>query len=103
MASDPIIFALANPNPEIKPELAEKLGVRVLATGRSDYPNQINNVLVFPGIFKGVFQKNRKEITDVMKLRAAKALASLVAKPTAKKIIPQPFEKGIVEAIASSM
>ncbi|NCT00023.1 NADP-dependent malic enzyme [Candidatus Parcubacteria bacterium] len=103
MAPDPIVFALANPNPEINPEDAYKFGVKVLATGRSDYDNQINNVLVFPGIFKGVFEKNRKQITDTMKLKAAKTLASLVKEPTTKKIIPGPFEKGIAEAIAKAM
>ncbi|MGB0925498.1 MAG: NAD(P)-dependent malic enzyme, partial [Minisyncoccia bacterium] len=80
MNESPIVFALANPNPEIKPELAKKLGVKVLATGRSDYPNQINNVLVFPGIFKGAFDGNKKKITDDMKLRAAIALANMVKK-----------------------
>lgn len=103
MNENPIVFALANPNPEIKPELAKKLGVAVLATGRSDYPNQINNVLVFPGIFKGVFEKNKKQITDTMKIKAAKALAGLVENPTAKKIIPGPFEKGVTETIAKAM
>lgn len=100
MNSDPIVFALANPNPEIKTELAKKLGVKILATGRSDYPNQINNVLVFPGIFKGAFAGSKKQITDTMNLRAAKALAAMVKKPKVNKIIPGPFEKGLADIIA---
>ncbi len=103
MAENPIIFALANPNPEIKPELAKKLGVKILATGRSDYPNQVNNVLVFPGIFKGAFDGKKKEITDAMKLRAAKALAGMVKNPKANKIIPGPFEKGVSDVIAKAV
>lgn len=103
MAVDPIIFALANPNPEIDPILAKKLGVKILATGRSDYPNQINNVLVFPGIFKGVLIGNKKKITDAMKLRVAKALAGMVKKPNVNKIIPGPFEKGIADIVASAV
>lgn len=99
----PIIFALANPNPEIKPELAKKLGVKVLATGRSDYPNQINNVLVFPGIFKGAFEGNKTKITDDMKLSAAVALANMVKKPTTQKIIPGPFEKDVMETVANAV
>ncbi len=100
MAKDPIVFALANPNPEIDPEKAKDFGVKILATGRSDYPNQINNVLVFPGIFKGAFEGNKKQITDVMKLRAAKALAKMVKNPTVHKIIPGPFEKEVADIIA---
>jgi malate dehydrogenase (oxaloacetate-decarboxylating) len=103
MAENPIVFALANPNPEIKPELAKKLGVKILATGRSDYDNQINNVLVFPGIFKGALEGNKSKITDTMKLNAAKALAAMVKNPTTKKIIPGPFEKGVMETIANAV
>ncbi len=103
MAKDPIVFALANPNPEIDPEKAKAYGVKILATGRSDYPNQVNNVLVFPGIFKGAFEANKKQITDTMKLKAAKALAGMVKKPRVDKIIPDPFEKGIAETIADAV
>lgn len=103
MADDPIIFALANPHPEIKPELAKDLGVKILATGRSDYPNQINNVLIFPGIFKGAFDGKKTKITDDMKLRAAKALANMVKKPTVRKIIPGPFEPDIANIIARAV
>lgn len=103
MAENPIIFALANPNPEIKPEKAKKLGVNIIATGRSDYPNQINNVLVFPGIFKGALEAGAKNITDEMKLEAAKTLAKLVKKPTAKKFLPLAFEPGVADTIARAV
>ena len=103
MAKDPIVFALANPNPEIDPEKAKDFGVKILATGRSDYPNQVNNVLVFPGIFKGALEGKKEQITDAMKLKAAKALAGMVKKPRVDKIIPGPFEKGIAETIAKAV
>ena len=103
MAKNPIIFALANPVPEIMPEEASKAGAAVVATGRSDYPNQINNSLAFPGVFRGALDNGVKKITDHMKLQAAKNLAALVKKPTAKKIVPTPFEKGIVEAVARAI
>lgn len=103
MNEEPIIFGLANPNPEIKPETAKEAGAKIIATGRSDYPNQINNVLVFPGIFKGALEAGAKNITEEMKLEAAKALAKMVAKPTANKIIPKPFDKGIAETIARAV
>ena len=103
MAQDPIIFALANPNPEIKPELAKKLGVRVLATGRSDYPNQINNVLVFQEFSKERLKEIKNKLLIKMKLQAAKALAAHVKKPRAGKIIPGPFEKGIAHIIAQAV
>ncbi|PIN74269.1 NAD-dependent malic enzyme [Candidatus Woesearchaeota archaeon CG10_big_fil_rev_8_21_14_0_10_45_16] len=103
MAERSIIFAMANPTPEIFPEKAHAAGAAVVATGRSDYPNQINNVLVFPGIFRGVLDARVKQITEKMKLAAAKALASLVEKPTAEKIIPGPFEKGVADAIADAV
>lgn len=92
MNTDAIIFALANPVPEIMPELAYKAGAKVVATGRSDYPNQINNVLVFPGIFKGALDKKISQITDEMKIQAAEALASLVIEPVAERIIPDAFD-----------
>lgn len=99
MNENSIIFAMANPTPEIMPEEAKKGGAKIVATGRSDYPNQLNNVLVFPGIFKGAL-KARTQITDEMKLEVAEVLAKLVEKPTADKIIPAPFESGIAEKIA---
>ncbi|MCA9486998.1 NADP-dependent malic enzyme [Candidatus Woesearchaeota archaeon] len=103
MNRNPIIMAMANPDPEITPDEAKKGGAAIVATGRSDYPNQINNVLVFPGIFKGAFESNAKEISDEMKLAAAKGLASLVQNPSADKIIPDPFDAGIAEAIAKAV
>jgi malate dehydrogenase (oxaloacetate-decarboxylating) len=103
MATDPIIFALANPNPEITPDEAKKGGAKIISTGRSDFPNQVNNVLVFPGIFKGAIEGNFKDITDEMKLRAANKLAELVKKPTINKIIPNPFEKNIAQSVANAV
>lgn len=103
MAEKPVVFALANPIPEIKPEDAKAAGAAVIATGRSDYPNQVNNSLVFPGIFRGALDKEVRDITDEMKLAAAKKLASLVKKPTANKIIPGIMEKDLVKTIAGSV
>ncbi len=103
MAEKPIVFALANPIPEIKPEDAKAAGAAVVATGRSDYPNQVNNSLVFPGIFRGALDKGVPHITDDMKLRAAKKLAGMVKKPTAEKIIPGVMEKDLVKTIASAV
>ncbi len=103
MAKDSIVFGLANPTPEIMPELAQKAGARVVATGRSDYPNQINNALVFPGLFRGALDRGVQAITDDMKLRAAKALAGLVKKPTAQEIIPRVFDKRVVGTIAKTV
>lgn len=100
MAKDPIVFALANPIPEIMPDAAKKAGAAIIATGRSDFPNQINNVLAFPGIFRGALDKHVKQITDDMKLRAAYALTSLVARPTAEKIIPSVFDRRVAKAVA---
>lgn len=103
MNSKPIVFALANPTPEITPDAAYAAGAAVVATGRSDYPNQINNVLAFPGIFKGAFAAGVSSITDNMKLRAAEALAALVDTPTAEKLIPGPFDDGVVDAVARAV
>ncbi len=100
MAKDPIIFALANPTPEIAPEAAREAGAKIIATGRSDYPNQINNVLAFPGVLKGAMTVRSREINDEMKLAAARAIAELVEKPGAAKIVPEPFEPGIAGKVA---
>ncbi len=102
MNADPIVFAMANPIPEIEPKIALEAGAKVVATGRSDYPNQINNVLVFPGMFKGAIATSTKEISDDIKLRAAENLASVVEHPTAEKIIPSVFDIGVVESIVSA-
>lgn len=103
MAKNAIVFALANPTPEIMPDLALKAGARVVATGRSDYPNQINNSLVFPGIFRGALDKGVSAITDKMKVRAAEALAALVPRPTKDMIIPKMGDKRSVVAVAKSV
>lgn len=98
-----IIFALANPVPEIMPDIAKKAGAFVVATGRSDFPNQINNSLGFPGIFRGALDNKVKVITDDMLLKAAKNIAALVKKPTAQNIIPSTFDKRVVQAVAKAM
>ncbi len=103
MAPCAIVFGLANPTPEIMPEEAKKGGAVVVATGRSDYPNQINNSLVFPGIFRGALDHRVQKITDVMKLQAAKNLAALTKKPTAEKIISGPFDPGVTQAVAKAV
>jgi len=103
MNKDAIVFAMANPAPEVTPEEAKQGGARVIGTGRSDYPNQINNSLVFPGVFRGALDHKVTKITDAMKLKAAKNLAALVAKPTAERIVPGPFEKGVMEAVAKAI
>lgn len=103
MAPNPIVFAMANPTPEILPELARKAGAAVVATGRSDYPNQINNSLAFPGIFRGALDNRVRAITDAMKIQAARNIAALVKKPTKDKVVPGPFEKGIAQAVAKAI
>ncbi|MCK5027502.1 MAG: NADP-dependent malic enzyme [Candidatus Pacebacteria bacterium] len=100
MNSDPIIFAMANPVPEIEPELAKKAGAFVVATGRSDHPNQVNNVLAFPGIFRGALDCRATDITDEMKMIAAEAIASCVEKPTPDEIIPSAFDKNVAKKVA---
>ena len=101
MAKDPIVFALANPVPEIMPDVAKKAGVAIIGTGRSDFPNQVNNSLAFPGIFRGALDHGVKKITDQHKLAAAEALANLVENPTVDKVVPTAFDEGVVEAIAN--
>lgn len=101
MSDNPIIFAMANPEPEIMPDIAKAAGAAIVATGRSDFPNQVNNSLGFPGIFRGALDHGVTKITDEHKLAAAKALAALVPHPTEDKIIPEPFDPGIVDAVAN--
>ena len=101
MAKDPIVFALANPAPEIMPDVAKQAGVAIIGTGRSDFPNQVNNSLAFPGIFRGALDHGVKKITDQHKLAAAEALANLVENPTVDKVVPTAFDEGVVEAIAN--
>ena len=105
MAENPIVFAMANPVPEIDPEKAKAAGAAVVATGRSDFPNQINNVLAFPGIFRGALDAHAEEITDEMKLAAAKSLANLVSpeKLSADYVIPGAFEEGVADEVAKAV
>jgi malate dehydrogenase (oxaloacetate-decarboxylating) len=103
MAGDSVIFGLANPNPEVRPEVAHR-HARVVATGRSDFPNQINNVLAFPGIFRGAFDVRATSITEGMKLAAAQALAGLVAEELREDyIVPSPFDPRVGPAVASAV
>lgn len=103
MGADPVVFALANPDPEMHPSLAAEAGVAVIATGRSDYPNQINNVLVFPGLFRGLLDHRVKKVTDSIKLSAAQTLADLVENPTVDCVIPDPFDAKVAPAMAASV
>ena len=102
MNKDAIVFAMANPVPEIMPDEAKAGGARIIATGRSDFPNQINNVLAFPGVFRGALDA-RAKITEKMKLAAAKALAGMIEKPTEEKIIPYALDKGVAQAVAKAV
>lgn len=102
MADDAIVFAMANPVPEVMPELMPD-NVAVVATGRSDYPNQINNVLAFPGVFRGLLDVQATRCTDGMKLAAARALAALVPDPRPERIIPGAFDPGVAEAVARAV
>lgn len=104
MAHDPIIFAMANPEPEIMPELAREGGARIIGTGRSDFPNQINNVLAFPGIFKGALSVRASRITEEMKVAAAYAIADIIPERELKEdyIIPSVFHPGVAEAVAKA-
>jgi len=103
MNNDPIIFAMANPVPEIMPAEAVQAGARIVATGRSDYPNQINNVLAFPGIFRGLLDARASKLTNKMYIAAAHAIAEFVKEPNEDKIIPGPFDEGIAEAVAEAV
>lgn len=103
MNADPIVFALANPVPEILPEHAKRGGAAVVATGRSDYPNQINNALVFPGIFRGALDHGVRLITPQILLAAAKRLAQVVARPTADMIVPGIFDRRVVGAVSGAV
>ena len=100
MANKPVVFALANPVPEIMPDVAKEAGVAVIATGRSDFPNQVNNAIAFPGIFRGALDHGVKKITDDHKIAAAEALALLVDNPTPEEVIPSPFDNRVVPAVA---
>jgi len=103
MADDSIIFALANPDPEITPDEAKRGGAAVVATGRSDYPNQVNNVLAFPGIFRGALDGRAKQITSNMKIAAAKAIADCLANPTADEIIISALNSDVTQKVAAAV
>lgn len=105
MNKDAILFAMANPVPEIMPDLAKEAGARVIGTGRSDFPNQVNNVVAFPGIFKGALEAKASQITEEMKLAAAKAIAGLVAEEELNddNILPQPFDPRVCEAVSNAV
>jgi malate dehydrogenase (oxaloacetate-decarboxylating) len=103
MAPDAIVFALANPTPEIHPDVAGR-HARVVATGRSDFPNQINNVLAFPGVFRGALDAGARQITETMKLAAADALADLVADSLREDyVVPSPFDARVARAVAEAV
>jgi malate dehydrogenase (oxaloacetate-decarboxylating) len=103
MAHDAIVFAMANPVPEIMPDLARQAGARVVATGRSDFPNQVNNVLGFPGIFRGALDVRATDINESMKVAASRAIAGLVENVTEDCIIPSPLDRRVVPAVASAV
>ena len=103
MAKDAVVFAMANPAPEIAPELARKAGARIVATGRSDYPNQINNVLAFPGIFRGALDARASDINDEMQQAAVHALAGLVESPDEENILPQAFDPRVAPTLAAAV
>jgi malate dehydrogenase (oxaloacetate-decarboxylating) len=103
MAKDAIIFACANPTPEINPEEAFKGGAAIVGTGRSDLPNQVNNVLAFPGIFRGALSAKATSITPAMKLAAAHAIAACVANPTRETIIPSTLDMTVAEKVAEAV
>src|SRR6185369_1709888 len=103
MRPDPIVFAMANPNPEVTPEEAAPY-VRIMATGRSDYPNQINNVLCFPGVFRGALDVRASQITEDMKMAAARAIAEIVPEDELREdyIIPSVFNRDVAPAVAAA-
>jgi len=103
MAAEAIVFALANPIPEIMPDVAKRAGASVVATGRSDFPNQINNSLGFPGIFRGALDHKVRKITDDMLIRAAKNLAAIVKRPSVNEVVPNTFNKEVVHAVSKAI
>ena len=105
MNRDAILFAMANPVPEIMPDLAKKAGAKVVGTGRSDFPNQVNNVIAFPGIFRGALEGRASQITEEMKLAAALAIAGLVSDDelSENNILPQPFDPRVADVVANAV
>ena len=105
MNQDAILFAMANPVPEIMPDVAKKAGARIVGTGRSDFPNQVNNVVAFPGIFKGALESRASQITDEMKLAAANAIANLVDEKDLndENILPEAFDPRVADVVANAV
>ncbi|WP_033655997.1 NAD(P)-dependent malic enzyme [Enterococcus faecalis] len=103
MNQDPIIFALANPKPEIEPALAQANGVRLLATGSSKYPNQVNNILVFPGLFKGLLAAKGRKVDVGLQMTVARSLAAMISEPTVEKFIPNVFDGGVVDTVFNAV
>lgn len=105
MNKDAILFAMANPVPEIMPDLAKKAGAKVVGTGRSDFPNQVNNVVAFPGIFRGALEGRATQITEEMKLAAADAIAGLVAEEDLSdtNILPEAFDPRVADAVSAAV
>ena len=103
MATDAIVLAMANPIPEIMPDQAKAGGARIVGTGRSDFPNQVNNVLAFPGIFRGALSVSAKKITEAMKIAAAHALANMVTHPTEENILPSPLDLSVAPIVAQAV
>ena len=103
MNQDPIIFALANPKPEIEPDLAQANGVRLLATGSSKYPNQVDNILAFPGLFKGLLAAKGRKVDVGLQMTVARSLAAMISEPTAEKFIPNVFDGGVVDTVFNAV
>lgn len=103
MNQDPIIFALANPKPEIESDLAQANGVRLLATGSSKYPNQVNNILAFPGLFKGLLAAKGRKVDVGLQMTVARSLAAMISEPTAEKFIPNVFDGGVVDTVFNAV
>lgn len=103
MNQDPIIFALANPKPEIEPDLAQANGVRLLATGSFKYPNQVNNILAFPGLFKGLLAAKGRKVDVGLQMTVARSLAAMISEPTAEKFIPNVFDGGVVDTVFNAV
>ena len=103
MAKDPVVFAMANPIPEIWPDDARAAGAAVVGTGRSDFPNQVNNSLVFPGVFRGALDSHATRVTTSMKLAAGQALADLVAEPTPENVLPWSLDKQVAQTVAKAV
>ena len=103
MAKDPVVFAMANPIPEIWPDDARAAGAAVVGTGRSDFPNQVNNSLVFPGVFRGALDSHATQVTTRMKLAASQALANLVAEPTPENVLPWSLDRQVAQTVARAV